>query len=257
MSEALAGLATERVTVRFGGVCAVDDVTFAANQGEVVGLIGPNGAGKSTLLNCLSGVARPSAGRVLMAGHDVTRWSVPRRARHGLGRTFQHIRLFPSLSVGRNIEVAVTASWPLALAGGLAQRRGDAQGTASDLAHHSLAVLGIDHLYDSDPSQLPPGQRRLVEIARLLAMGTRILLLDEPSSGLNVTEAARLYALIESLKAEDRTIVVVEHRLKTITGVADRLVVLDRGRVIAAGPTSDVIRDPVVQNAYVGEQSHA
>jgi branched-chain amino acid transport system ATP-binding protein len=252
-----APLVATGVSVRFGGVVAVNDVSLTATPGEIVGLIGPNGAGKSTLLNCLSGVTRPTAGRVSIGERDITRWSVAKRSRAGLGRTFQHIRLFPSLTVGQNLEVALTSGPALALAGGHRARANGAAGHSAEVARESLQRFGVERLYNSEVSRLSPGQKRLVELARLVGMQARILLLDEPSSGLNVSEASNLYDVIQSLQQTERVIVIVEHRLKTITAVADRLLVLDRGAAIASGSTAEVIKDPAVRNAYLGEQTSA
>jgi branched-chain amino acid transport system ATP-binding protein len=251
-------LAVDGITVRFGGVVAAQDVSFSVGPGEVVGLIGPNGAGKSTVLNCISGVTRPNQGRVRLFGKNATKWSVARRSRAGMGRTFQHIRLFASLTVFENIEVAIMGGTALALAGGHRKNHVGSAKSVRANASDALERLGLGGLLDASVSTLSPGQRRQLELARLIAMDARVLLLDEPSSGLNVTEAADLYSVITELTADDRAIVVVEHRLRSIIEIADRFVVLDRGTVLADGPTREVIADPAVQQAYLGTGgSHA
>jgi ABC-type branched-subunit amino acid transport system ATPase component len=245
-------LAAQGLNVAYGGVVAVNNVSMTLNSGTITGLIGPNGAGKSTALNCLSGVIRPKGARITMLGRDVTSWNVSARARAGMGRTFQHIRLFPSLTAAENIEVAIMGSAVLALAGGRRRRLTPPGISVRATALDALRRLGLADVADRGVQTLTPGQRRLVEIARLIAMDVRLMLLDEPSSGLNVSEASDLYSVIAELRTEGRAVLVVEHRLKTVTKVADRMVVMDRGSVIADGTTKQVMANPQVQQAYLG-----
>ncbi|HST67772.1 MAG TPA: ABC transporter ATP-binding protein [Mycobacteriales bacterium] len=235
-------LGTRGVHVRFAGVHAVADVELTLEAGEVVGLIGPNGAGKTTLVNVLSGFQRPTEGTVVLDGTDVTRWPPHRRGRAGIGRTFQSVRVFAGLSVLENLEAA-------AYGGGRSRR--DAVRTAGEL----LEMVGLTDAARSRAGSLAYGQERRLGIARALAAGPRFLLLDEPAAGLNEQESDELLELLRSLRTERGVaLLVIEHDMRLIMRLCDRLHVLDHGRTIAAGGPADVARDPAVLDAYLGHR---
>ncbi|MCU1601949.1 MAG: ABC-type branched-chain amino acid transport system, ATPase component [Frankiales bacterium] len=236
-------LQVDRVEVRFGGVQALKGVTLDVPEGAVVGLIGPNGAGKTTLFNVITGLERPSAGRVLLSGEDVTGLAPHLRARKGLGRTFQRIEVFSSLTVHENVLAAAEArrSW--------SRDDADPGRTASDLLER-VGLLEIEH---ERVDRLPTGLLRLVEVARALASQPRLLLLDEPGSGLDTTESEALGDLLVELVADgSRSILLVEHDVELVMRVSSHLHVLDFGAIIASGAPEQVQQDPAVQAAYLG-----
>jgi len=225
-----AGLRVSSLVVRYGGLLAVDRVSLEAPRGRVTGLIGPNGAGKTTLFNACSGLVRPSSGSVHLDGRDITRMSLARRPQLGLGRTFQRIELFDSLSVRQNVELgregALAGSMPWRqLFGGRSDRHTVAAATAE-----ALEVCGLESLADRPAGSLSTGNRRLVELARVLAGGYRMLLLDEPSSGLDDRESERFGAILTGVVRErDIGILLVEHHMELVLAVCDYLYVLDFG----------------------------
>jgi branched-chain amino acid transport system ATP-binding protein len=230
------------VVVRFGGVTAVDEASLTAESGRITGLIGPNGAGKTTLFNVITGLQSPTSGQVLLEGRTITRTAVHRRARLGIGRTFQRLEGFGSLSVRDNVRAA--AEIHLGVRGGLRP--------VGSLADELLERVGIAEYADERADAIPTGPARLVELARALATEPRLLLLDEPSSGLDESETQDFGALLKDLVAEGCGIVMVEHDMDLVMGVCDHIHVLDFGRVIAAGTPAQVQRDARVQEAYLG-----
>jgi branched-chain amino acid transport system ATP-binding protein len=244
------------VTVRFGGLVALDALTLEVPEQTIVGLIGPNGAGKTTCFGVLSGLLRPRDGRVLMDGSDVTRSSPQRRAKRGLARTFQRLELFPELTVREHLAVAYRSGRRNAVlrfvmdATGAGTRPYPGETVAVD---EILALLGLTRLASVPAATLPLGTGRLVEIARALATEPRVLLLDEPSSGLDATETATLGRALRRLRDErGLSLVLVEHNVELVLGLADRVTVLDFGKVIAAGSAADIRASEAVQSAYLG-----
>ncbi|TDC71828.1 ABC transporter ATP-binding protein [Actinomadura sp. GC306] len=235
----MASLKVEGATVCFGGNVALDGVGFAAERGRVTGLIGPNGAGKSTLFDVVSGLRRPSSGRVLLDGRDVTRLGPARRARRGLARTFQRLELFGRLSVRDNLLVAAE----------LGPERRHAARTVSEI----IDRLGLAGVADDLADAVPTGVARLVEVGRALAVRPKLLLLDEPAAGQDAEETERFAALLRSLAADGTAVVLVEHDMGLVMRVCDHLHVLDLGKIIAAGPPEAVRRDETVLAAYLGE----
>jgi ABC-type branched-subunit amino acid transport system ATPase component/branched-subunit amino acid ABC-type transport system permease component len=248
------GLVVEGLEVRFGGLVAVDGVSLGAKAGQITGLIGPNGAGKTTIFNACSGLVRATRGRVLLGGRDVSRSGTSARARHGLGRTFQKIELFDSLTVRENVEAGAEA----ALAGAnplthLADRPGDGPAirAATDRA---MELCGLSALSDLPAMSLSTGQRRLVELARCLAGPFQLLLLDEPSSGLDRAETQRFGEILRQVVAERGIgILLVEHDMSLVLDVCEHLYVLDFGELIFQGTPAEVTSSEIVKAAYLGD----
>ena len=230
-------LAVREVSVRFGGVAALSRVSWSARSGEVTGLIGPNGAGKTTLFNVISGLQRPDEGQVILEGRDITRTGPHRRARLGLARTFQRLELFGTLSASDNVRVALDSF----------QRSTEASAVAL------LDRVGVAADATAPVSTLPTGSARLVELARALSIDPKVLLLDEPCSGLDERETDVLGALLTSLAAEGRAVVLVEHDTELVLRVCTTVHVLDFGQVIASGTPEEIRHDALVQAAYLGQ----
>ncbi len=227
-------LRVEGVTVRFGEVTAVDDVTLAVDVG-VTGLIGPNGAGKTTLFDVISGLRRPSAGRVLLNSSDITARSPHQRSRLGVARTFQRLEVFGSLTVWENVVVALES-----------RRR------SSRLATGLLERVGIAEFSSNQADTVPTGAARLLELARALATDPSLLLLDEPSSGLDRAETDAFGELLRELVGEGRAVVLVEHDMDLVMGYCDVVHVLNLGRLLTSGTPSEIRSHEGVREAYLG-----
>ena len=234
-------LGIETVSKRFGGIVAVNDVSFGVGSGDLVSLIGPNGAGKTTLFNILTGQLSPTAGRVVYEGSDISRERPSRRARLGLGRTFQISQTLTSLTVLEN-----------AMIGAFLHHAGLREAAEKALA--ALAKVGLDHRAGEHAGHLTLGERRRLEVARALSMEPRVLLLDEVMAGLNQTEVNRIVDLVLALNEAGHTIIVIEHNLKVVRAFSKRVLVLDRGNLIADGSASEVLSDPDVIDAYIGKK---
>ena len=250
------GLSIEEVRVAFGGLVAVDGVTLDAPRGRITGLIGPNGAGKTTTFNACSGVLRPSTGHVWLDGEDVTTLPTQARARRGLGRTFQRMELFDSLSVFENVamgrEAGQAGSNPLRQ---LVASRAERQ-QARAAATAALEQCGIAHLGTRTVGELPTGQRRLVELARVLAGTFTLLLLDEPSSGLDLDETHAFGAVLKAVVAERGVgILLVEHDMGLVMTTTDHIYVLDFGQLIFEGTPNETQASELVRRAYLGEEA--
>jgi ABC-type branched-subunit amino acid transport system ATPase component/branched-subunit amino acid ABC-type transport system permease component len=243
------------VTVRFGGVVALDDVSFTVHPGEVLGLIGPNGAGKTTLLDVATGFTRQSAGSLLLDGNSITRWSPERRAREGLGRSFQAVELFEELTVRDNLLVAADRKAPLRYLVDLLRPGIQPPSEAMRAVVSSFELSGI---LDRRPSQLSQGQARLVGIARAMCAEPTLLFLDEPAAGLDSHERTELGEQIRSLATEHGIgVVLVEHDVPLVMATCDRVVALDSGRLIAQGTPAEIRQNAAVVASYLGEEPHA
>jgi ABC-type branched-subunit amino acid transport system ATPase component len=245
-------LSATDVSVTFGGIKAVQDVSIDVKANEVVGLIGPNGAGKSTLLNIISGHTRAATGTVSLLGEDVSGLSVHHRARRGLARSYQSTTVFPTLTVEENIRCAAIASHKrlqYALWIGSAARK-----RVQSAVGEALASTRLESVRDRTASKLGHGQARALEVAMLLASGGRVMVLDEPGAGMAAGDVAELTETIR--RARERTgasMLIVEHKISLIFNLSDRIAVLDRGRLLAFGTPALVAKDPAVKKAYLGE----
>ena len=243
-------LETRDLTIRFGGHTAVDRVSCSFHPGTLTAIVGPNGAGKTTYFNLISGQLGASGGQVLLDGEDLTRMATPLRTRRGLGRAFQLTQLFPTLSVLENVRLAVQS------------RRGEGLRMLSvwlqhrelmEEAHAIVDRVRLGHRADAPAASLPHGDQRKLEVAMLMALKPKVYLFDEPTAGMSVDEVPVILDLIRDLKAEGRhTILLVEHKMDVVRELADRIVVLHHGQLVADGDPAEVIASPVVQNAYLG-----
>jgi branched-chain amino acid transport system ATP-binding protein len=247
-------LSLNGITRRFGGLIAVDGVDLAVAKGGVTAVIGPNGAGKTTLFNIISGFQAPNAGRIVFDGTDITGHPPEAIAAAGVVRTFQLVQLFQNLSVLENVKVGSH----LHTTGGLwsavlrLPRMRAAERALEARARELLAFVGLDAAADEEANALAYGQQRLLEIARSLAAGPRLLLLDEPAAGLSVEETRRLAAAIRTIAERGTTVLLIEHDMKLVMNTADTVAVLDFGRKIAEGPPETVREDAAVIAAYLG-----
>ena len=248
--DAVPLLETRDLTIRFGGHVAVDDVSCAFRRGTLTAIVGPNGAGKTTYFNLISGQLRASAGAVLLKGEVITGLSAPARARRGLGRAFQLTNLFPSLSVLENVRLAVQARARTGLDFlSMAKRHDD----LTERAHGYLARVKLGERAAASAASLPHGDQRKLEVAILLALEPEIFMFDEPTAGMSVDEVPVILDLIEAIKSEgDKTILLVEHKMDVVRRLADRVIVLHNGALVADGEPAAVVASPIVQEAYLG-----
>jgi branched-chain amino acid transport system ATP-binding protein len=244
-------LATHDLGLDIGGARIVADVSLEVREGELIGIIGPNGAGKTTLFNLLSGTLRPTAGRVELDGKDVTRDPPHRRTQAGLGRSFQVSSIFPLLSVGENVRLAAEAR----LGGTLSiVRRAARYGPALERAATALDKVGLADRVPWPAGMLSHGDKRKLEIAMLLAGDPRVILLDEPMAGVSVEDVEGLVDVIRSVNADEgRTVLMVEHRMEVVVGLAQRIAVMHHGALLAFDTPERVMADETVQTAYLGE----
>lgn len=247
-------LQTRDLTIRFGGHVAVDHVTYDFEPGRLVAIVGPNGAGKTTYFNLISGQLRATEGAVLHNGEDITRLSVPERTRRGIGRAFQLTNLFPRLSVLENVRLAVQARHPGAMH---LLRLADADRPTIDTAMVYIERCGLADRSSEPAANLPHGDQRKLEVALLLALESAIVMFDEPTAGMSADEAPVILELIQSIKAEpDKTIILVEHKMDVIRSLADEIMVLHNGQLVASGEPGEVMKSEVVREAYLGKSAH-
>jgi branched-chain amino acid transport system ATP-binding protein len=249
-------LETSGLVRRFGGVVAVNHVSLSIEPGELHGVIGPNGAGKSTLFHLITGQLRPSAGTVTYEGRRIEGLPAHRRCQLGVGIAFQTVRLFPDMTVRENVMVGAqpwtrTGFWEAALR--LPRHRREEK-LIREAADAAVARVGLGAYTERHAGSLPLGLQRAVQVARALCGRPHLLLLDEPASGLRAAERAHLAALLKQLRQAGLTMLLVEHDVAFVTGLADRMTVLDRGEIIATGTPVEIRRDPTVIAAYLGQE---
>lgn len=237
--------------LRFGGATIIDNLSLEVREGEFMALIGPNGAGKTSLFNLLSGLYRASSGSIEFAGIDITREPPFRRARAGLGRTFQTSSVFPGLSVLENARLAAQAS-----RGGSLRvwRRAIGERESLDRARHSLGIVGLAKREETEAALLSHGDKRKLELAILLCGEARIVLLDEPTAGVSTEDVPEMMRVIRTIHEEEgKTVLMVEHRMDIIVGLSDRMAVMHRGTLLALDTPEKVMANETVQSAYLGE----
>lgn len=252
-------LEIRELTKHFGGVKALEEVSFRVREGSIMSIIGPNGAGKTTLFNCLTGLTRPTKGRVRLSGSDITGLSPHRIVALGIARTFQNIRLFRDMTVLENVLVAQHLRMRSGLFNILAGHRDflAEEHEAVRRARGYLGQVGLEGMADITSFNLPYGDQRRLEIARALATEASLLLLDEPTAGMNPQETTEIMETIRKLRELGKTVVLIEHDMRVVMGISETIIVLDHGIRIAEGPPEIIRNDPLVVEAYLGRGAFA
>ena len=247
-------LETHGLTIRFGGHVAVSQVSCAFHAGSLTAIVGPNGAGKTTYFNLISGQLRPTSGRVTLFGEDITALAAPQRTRRGMGRAFQLTNLFPRLSVAENVRLAAQSH------AGMGKNLVSVWSQHVELierAEHYLHRVKLGERQDTLAAELSHGDQRKLEVAILLALDPDLFMFDEPTAGMSVDEVPVILELIHEIKNQgDKTILLVEHKMDVVRSLADRIVVLHQGELVADGAPAEVIASPIVQQAYLGLAGH-
>lgn len=252
----MAMLEVKNLSISFGGLKAVDDFNVTIEKGQLYGLIGPNGAGKTTIFNLLTGVYKPDCGQITLDGKNITGHKTADINKAGVARTFQNIRLFKELSVLDNVKVGLHNHNTYSTLSGIFRLPGyyKVEKKMDERAMELLKVFDLDQEFGYKASNLPYGKQRKLEIARALATEPKLLLLDEPAAGMNPNETAELMNTIRFVRDNfDMTILLIEHDMKLVSGICERLTVLNFGHMLAEGPTGDVLNNPQVVAAYLGE----
>lgn len=249
-------LELKNLGITFGGLHAVDDVNLKIEKGQLYGLIGPNGAGKTTVFNLITGVYRPTTGSILLDGVNIAGKPTAEINRLGIARTFQNIRLFTKLTARENVKVGLTNAYPYSLVSGIFRLPSyyRSEKAMNERAGELLSVLGLEGEAEVEAANLPYGKQRKLEIARALATSPKLLLLDEPAAGMNPQETEELMRTIALIRERfGVTILLIEHDMHLVSGICEELTVLNFGRELARGKTAEVLRDPKVVTAYLGE----
>lgn len=254
----MAMLEVKNLGISFGGLRAVDDFNLSIEQGQLYGLIGPNGAGKTTIFNMLTGVYKPTDGKIFLDGEDITGKSTIEINKEGIARTFQNIRLFSDLSVLDNVKAGLhnQKEYEYSTLTGILRlpRYHEAEKAMNEKAMELLKVFELDQHADTLAANLPYGEQRKLEIARAMATEPKLLLLDEPAAGMNPNETQALMDMIRFVQSHfHMTILLIEHDMRLVSGICEELTVLNFGEVLAQGKTADVLHDPQVITAYLGE----
>ena len=252
----MAMLEVKNLGISFGGLKAVNNFGISIEKGSLYGLIGPNGAGKTTVFNMLTGVYKPDEGLIFLDGKNITGKKTVDINKAGIARTFQNIRLFKDMSVLDNVKVGLHNQHKYSTIEGILRlpRYFRVEKEMNERAMELLHVFGLENVRDFKASNLPYGEQRKLEIARALATEPKLLLLDEPAAGMNPNETGELMEMIQFVRKEfDMTILLIEHDMKLVSGICEELTVLNFGQVLAAGKTSEVLNDPKVITAYLGE----
>jgi branched-chain amino acid transport system ATP-binding protein len=254
MTEPTKVLEVDDVTIRFGGLTALDSVSFDIHEGEILGLIGPNGAGKTTCFNVMTGVYQATSGEVRFDGQPLAKMQRHKITRLGIARTFQNIRLFRSMTVLENVMVGADAHSKVGLLDALfrTSRHRHTEQASLERAKELLEIVGIRARHDELAANLSYGDQRRLEIARAMATGPKLLCLDEPAAGFNPAEKALLMELIRKVRDQGYTVLLIEHDMRLVMGVTDRIVVLEFGRKIAEGTPAEIRDNPAVIAAYLG-----